>query len=255
MDGAASAAVAKRLATLPIHCPEPPPRVDGRQAIRRRIRNTTGVPDLHVLWEQRFRAFASEVPRAVHEPRALCRHLSTRQWPFCGGRADAPQYNTLQLLLMPCAFTDHGRNFRGAIYDGSRVLNAQHATATPAFARGRMVRLETAAVALTPYGHLTDAHFYASTAPWVLQLLAVLPAEVRCCYFTRGMHRAMGPPAPRCAARRGALLLFYTWHPRCAARRGAAAVVVAAWRGSAPPGRSARGRLRPLSLFYTWHAT
>ena len=138
------------------------------------------MPDLHVLWEQRFRAYAPEVPRAAHAPRALCRHLSTQQWPFCATRrARLPQYNTLQLLLMPCAFTDHGRNFRGAIYDGTRVLNAQHATATPAFARGPMVRLETVAVALTPYGHLTDAHFYASTAPWVLQLLAVLPAKVR----------------------------------------------------------------------------
>ena len=162
------------------------------------------MPDLHVLWEQRFRAYASEVPRAAHQPRALCRHLSTRQWPFCAARrAGTPQYNTLQLLLMPCAFTDHGRNFRGAIYDGTRVLNAQHATATPAFARGPMVRLETAAVALTPYGHLTDAHFYASTAPWVLQLLAVLPAEVRLpflLYIRSSVHRCCGdgaPPAPR----------------------------------------------------------
>ena len=30
----------------------------------------------------------------------------------------------------------------------------------------------------TPVGHLTDSHFYASTAAWLLQLLAIVPSHV-----------------------------------------------------------------------------
>lgn len=86
--------------------------------------------------------------------------------------------NTLMLVSMPCAFTDAGANFRGALYDARRVLNAQHRSATPRFARGPIKRYTVAAVGLTPYGHLTDSHFYASTAPWILQLLAILPPSV-----------------------------------------------------------------------------
>ena len=60
-----------------------------------------------------------------------------------------------------------------------RVLNAQHRSATPRFAHvGTVRRYDVAAVGLTPYGHLADAHFYASTAAWVLTLLHVLPESV-----------------------------------------------------------------------------
>jgi hypothetical protein len=79
---------------------------------------------------------------------------------------------------MPCAFVDGGANYAGALYDATRILNAQHRVATPRYARGPVRRYEIAAVGLTPYGHLPDAHFYASTAPWVLQLVHLLPPTV-----------------------------------------------------------------------------
>ena len=92
------------------------------------------------------------------------------------------QQNTLMLVSMPCAFTDGGSNHRGALYDATRVLSAQHRGATPRFPRGgagtTVRRYSIAAVGLTPYGHLADAHFYASTAAWVLTLLHLLPDSV-----------------------------------------------------------------------------
>ena len=178
-------------------CPDPPRRVtdNGRQALRRRIYNISHAPDLRVVWRQSFNAFEHEPPHSLVEGDRLCQWLAPQQWPFCkalaaakgtraqatGARAAAPvtrRTNELLLVSMPCAFTDDGTNYRGALYDGTRVLNAQHRAATPRFARGDLRRYDVAAVALTPYGHLADAHFYASTAAWVLQLLELLPQSV-----------------------------------------------------------------------------
>ena len=150
-----------------------------------------------MIWEQHFRAFATVVPYAMGGARHLCGGLSHQQWPFCEeyaprddatraaatpgcptGPGAAGAQNTLQLVAMACAYTDGGANHKGALYDAHRILNAQHASATPAFALGPVRRYEVAAVGLTPYGHLADSHFYASTAPWVLQLLHLLPSEV-----------------------------------------------------------------------------
>ena len=178
-------------------CPDPPRRVtdNGRQALRRRIYNISHAPDLRVVWRQSFNAFEHEPPHSLVEGDRLCQWLAPQQWPFCkvlaaakgmraqatGARAATPvtrRTNELLLVSMPCAFTDDGTNYRGALYDGTRVLNAQHRAATPRFARGDLRRYDVAAVALTPYGHLADAHFYASTAAWVLQLLELLPQSV-----------------------------------------------------------------------------
>ena len=195
-------------ATRP-ECPADPPRVVPREAMRHRVYNVTSQPDLRVLWRRSFRAFEAEAPRSVLPTSNLCEWLSRQQWPYCrdvrtglesGVRyagiaeearaavataASTPppllqRHNTLMLVSMPCAFTDAGTNFRGALYDSRRVLNAQHRSATPRFAHlsGPVRRYDVAAVGLTPYGHLADAHFYASTAPWVLTLLHVLPASV-----------------------------------------------------------------------------
>ena len=150
-----------------------------------------------MIWEQRFRAFATDVPYTMGGAHRLCSGLSHQQWPFCEEHAlrddstrpaaapgcqaypgAAGAQNTLQLVAMTCAYTDGGANHKGALYDAHRILNAQHASATPAFALGPVRRYKVAAVGLTPYGHLTDSHFYASTAPWVLQLLHLLPSEV-----------------------------------------------------------------------------
>ena len=95
-----------------------------------------------------------------------------------GSRSRLEPRNTLMLVSMPCAMTDGGANYAGALYDARRVLNAQHRGATPRFARGQVRRYAIAAVGLTPYGHLADSHFYASTAPWILTLLHLLPADV-----------------------------------------------------------------------------
>ena len=174
---------------------------------------------------------------------ALCRTLKSQQWPACLSSAtrrpigrtapsalpaaavaavraarastDAPRQrstrrNTLMLVSMPCAFADNGANFRGALYDERRVLNAQHRSATPRFARGAVARYPIAAVGLTPYGHLADAHFYASTAPWVLQLLHLLPAEVPIRPHT--CRTALPHRAP--CTRRTADLAHHVWH-RC----------------------------------------
>ena len=155
--------------------------------MRRRVYNATAERDLAVLWRERFQAFASEAPRAVDGAHRLCRWLAASQWPYCRPPARAQSaidglepprpvaYSTLQLVSMPCAFADGGANYKGALYDASRVLNAQHASATPSYAAGALLEFDVAAIGLTPYGHETDAHFYASTAPWVLQLLEVLP--------------------------------------------------------------------------------
>ena len=195
----------------PPRCP-PPPRVDAQAALRRRVYNVSAEPDLRVLWRQEFRAFAHDDPLSVRELSDVCRILSHQQWPSCarvgaGSDARPPSAarspseaataavaaarqrpvrrrrrgggsNTLMLVSMPCSFTDGGANFRGALYDTRRVLNAQHRSATPRFARGPVRRYSVAAVGLTPYGHLADAHFYASTAPWVLTLLQILPDDV-----------------------------------------------------------------------------
>ena len=170
-------------------CPDPPRRVldGGRQALRRRIYNISHAPDIRVVWRQSFRAFEEEAPHATVSQRELCGWLSPQQWPFCkrakGRRRASPdgpstrRENQLLLVSMPCAFTDDGANYRGALYDARRVLNAQHRAATPRFARGPLRRYDVAAVALTPYGHLADAHLREHAA-WVLQLLEVLPPSV-----------------------------------------------------------------------------
>ena len=167
----------------------------GARALRHRIYNISAEPRLRVLWTQTFERFSEAEPRSTSHPNVLCRRLSAQQWPFCKrhrprlgsdgdlavrtvSESEPSRMNQLMLVSMPCAFTDAGRNFRGALYDARRILNAQHRSATPMFARGPLQRYEVAAVALTPYGHLTDSHFYASTAPWVLQLLEILPRSV-----------------------------------------------------------------------------
>ena len=159
-------------------------------ALRSRIYHVDEADGLAILWRQRFRAFAGEQPRSLRGHAALCQELHTAQWPACQGvpgatprRGRAGQelsdgFNELQLVMMPCAFTDGGRNHKGALWDATRVLNAQHRRATPAFARAPLRRYPVAAVGLTPYGHLHDSHFYASTAPWILQLLELLPPPI-----------------------------------------------------------------------------
>ena len=159
-------------------------------AQRSRVYRVEEADGLAVLWRQPFRAFAGERPRSLRSHEALCQDLHTTQWPACQGvpgaaprRGRASQqpsdgFNELQLVMMPCAFTDGGRNHKGALWDATRVLNAQHRRATPAFARAPLRRYPIAAVGLTPYGHLHDSHFYASTAPWILQLLELLPPPV-----------------------------------------------------------------------------
>ena len=185
-----------------VSCPRRPQLVNGQLALRNRIYNISEAADMRVVWRQRFRAFANEQPLSVPGASQYCRWLSHQQWPFCrhavadaaGMPAPSPReavlaatsrlprdvhvYNTLMLVSMPCAFTDEGSNFRGALYDSRRILNAQHRSATPRFARGAVDHYPIAAVGLTPYGHLADSHFYASTAPWVLQLLHLLPEDV-----------------------------------------------------------------------------
>jgi hypothetical protein len=194
-----------------VTCPQPPRQVadGGRKALRHRIYNVSQESDLHIVWQQSFRAYESEVPLSI-DSAGLCSHLSKQQWPFCryhrsGGfrsesqssteeaadaavraaavssldRSSSPRRrNTLLLVSMPCAFTDGGSNFRGALYDAKRILNAQHRSATPRFSTGPIRRYAIAAVGLTPYGHLADAHFYASTAAWILTLLHLLPPSV-----------------------------------------------------------------------------
>jgi hypothetical protein len=177
-------------------CPEPP-RVIGRTALRHRVYNVSAETDMKVVWRASFRAFAEETPLALHLRRlcgrlspqqwpacastshadadtsaaavgfpaaqsvraaaeaavaaAAQRGVARRQ------RAAAAHRNTLLLVSMPCAFADRGSNFAGALYDSHRVLNAQHRSATPAFARGPVRRYPVAAVALTPYrgGHIS----------------------------------------------------------------------------------------------------
>ena len=202
------------LTATPVTC-SPPVSVDGSRT-RRRVYNITSDPDMSVVWSQSFRAFAEEQPLSVLPPAELCRWLSPQQFPFCRsyrleeidrqrqwrsaivhpsdtasaaaveaaesrasrGRLSAGPRNTLMLVSMPCAYVDGGANYAGALYDATRILNAQHRGATPRYARGPVRRYEIAAVGLTPYGHLPDAHFYASTAPWVLQLVHLLPPAV-----------------------------------------------------------------------------
>ena len=74
-------------------------------------------------------AFEAEAPLTRAGAMSMCRYLSPQQWPYCRtGRASAAprRTNTLMLVSMPCAFTDAGSNFRGALYDARRVLSAQH---------------------------------------------------------------------------------------------------------------------------------
>ena len=177
--------VAQSIAAARPSCPQAPPPIIPANVLRHRVYNISTQPDLRVIWRRRFRAFEAEAPNSAVPAARLCRVLSRQQWPFCrsiqtGGRGSAPrQHNTLMLVSMPCAYTDAGANFRGALYDSRRVLNAQHRSATPRFAHvGTVRRYDVAAVGLTPYGHLADAHFYASTAAWVLTLLHVLPESV-----------------------------------------------------------------------------
>ena len=180
---------AQQLSRLPVSCHEP--KVFSlTMAQRSRIYRVEESAGLAILWRQSFRAFAGERPWSLRSHEALCQDLHTTQWPACQGvpgatprRSRAIQqpsdgFNELQLVMMPCAFTDGGRNHKGALWDATRVLNAQHRRATPAFARAPLRRYPVAAVGLTPYGHLHDSHFYASTAPWVLQLLELLPPPV-----------------------------------------------------------------------------
>ena len=180
---------AQQLSRLPVSCHEPKV-FSSTMAQRSRIYRVEESAGLAILWRQSFRAFAGERPRSLRSHEALCQDLHTTQWPACQGvpgatprRSRASQepsdgFNELQLVMMPCAFTDGGRNHKGALWDATRVLNAQHRRATPAFARAPLRRYPVAAVGLTPYGHLHDSHFYASTAPWVLQLLELLPPPV-----------------------------------------------------------------------------
>ena len=208
-----------RLATLtsdPVSCPEVPqfPTDGGAAALRHRIYNVSTASDIRVVWKKAFRAFEAEAPLSPTPAAQLCRSLSPRQFPYCrtlkgstavqsvyssaelakravAAAASSPaagtrRQNTLMLVSMPCAFTDAGANFRGALYDSRRVLNAQHRTATPRFARGTLRRYPIAAVGLTPYGHLADSHFYASTAAWVLTLLHLLPESVPVLYASSG---------------------------------------------------------------------
>ena len=97
---------------------------------------------MHIVWQQRFRAFATEQPRVLEarfgppatNTRLLCDSLSHQQWPFCRAAsveqqsfrpcrgessATGPQ-NTLQLVAMTCAYTDGGANHKGALYDARR---------------------------------------------------------------------------------------------------------------------------------------
>ena len=180
---------AQQLSTLPVRCHEPK-AFSPTMAQRSRVYRVEDADGLAILWRQSFRAFAGERPRSLRSHGALCQDLHTTQWPACQGvpgaaprRGRASQqpsdgFNELQLVMMPCAFTDGGRNHKGALWDATRVLNAQHRRATPAFARAPLHRYPIAAVGLTPYGHLHDSHFYASTAPWILQLLELLPPPV-----------------------------------------------------------------------------
>ena len=179
---------AQQLSRLPVSCHEDAGHTTMAQ--RSRVYRVEEADGLAVLWRQPFRAFAGERPRSLRSHEALCQDLHTTQWPACQGvpgaaprRGRASQqpsdgFNELQLVMMPCAFTDGGRNHKGALWDATRVLNAQHRRATPAFARAPLRRYPIAAVGLTPYGHLHDSHFYASTAPWILQLLELLPPPV-----------------------------------------------------------------------------
>ena len=171
---------------------------------RRRVFNITAEPGIHVLWRQNFHAFVGEAPGAIRGARRLCNKLSSSQWPYCSPapcQSCARTQNTLQLVAMACAYTDGGRNYKGALFDEHRILNAQHESATPAFRRGPLTEYEVAAVALTPYGHLTDSHFFASTAPWVLTMLHLLPDEIPILVSLsarlRQLYSRLGVPAER----------------------------------------------------------
>lgn len=200
-----------------IKCAAPVSRTDGRAALRHRIYNVSQAPDLRVVWRQSFRAYEGEEPRHAWSAAHLCRWLSPQQWPYCRalrpGAArtlpHAPRQNELLLVSMPCAFTDSGTNFRGALYDARRVLNAQHRGATPKFARGALRRYEIVAIGLTPYGHLSDAHFYASTAPWILQVMGDArtkrSAHVREVCRSFASARAAWPDAARSMPTRSAM--------------------------------------------------
>lgn len=182
-------------------CPASPPRVVPSVVLRHRVYNISTQPDLRVLWRHTFRAFEGEAPQSSVPLDSLCRALSKQQWPYCRG-SRIRQHNTLMLVSMPCAYTDAGSNYRGALYDDKRVLNAQHRGATPRFALdGPIRRYEVAAVGLTPYGHLADAHFYASTAAWVLTLHELLPLTVPILVATNSklslLYAALGLPAER----------------------------------------------------------
>ena len=238
MVTASTAAISSDLASSP-RCPNPPQRPTdrGKAALHHRIYNVSAEPRLRILYKEDFRAFEHEAPFSLLPSRELCRWLAPQQWPYCKfpgqsklhaqspsittleratqavasataadyhrphHRRQTNRHNTLMLVSMPCAFTDAGRNFRGALYDGSRILNAQHRSATPRFGLGPLRRYAVAAVGLTPYGHLADAHFYASTAPWVLTLLHLLPAHVPILVASSSrlaaLYAQLGVPADR----------------------------------------------------------
>ena len=129
-----------------------------------------------------------------------------------------------------------GANFRGALYDARRVLNAQHRSAVP---RLREDRYTVAAVGLTPYGHLTDSHFYASTAPWILQLLAILPPSVpiSCLSAVCGHNAHLGVLSER----------LHTLPPGGAAYADSLLLVTAPFGALEPLGAIALGRNAPRS--------
>ena len=62
------------------------------------------------------------------------------------------------------------------------------------------------------YGHLADAHFYASTAAWVLTLLHLLPPERQGASSTRPLHRSASvQPGARRPSSEGRGLRIAAW--------------------------------------------
>lgn len=116
----------------------------------------------------------------------VCTILSKSQWKFCTKQFN--KYNNLFLVNTFNSFIDNCKNHRGSFYNSSHVFNIQHKNSVPEFNNGKTIKYNEIAVGFTPYGHLTDSHLYASTLPWILQLLKMLPSHVPILVYLSKKH-------------------------------------------------------------------
>ena len=163
---------------------EEPTEILPESKMRKVIDTVEGQPGIYVVWSESFRPKVFDYPKSVNIAQDyfcsnICSSGGNRGFRSCEPKEKHLREMFLHIVLTPCSYTDKGASWKGGIYNRDMYMVAAHAGAKPAFNKQNIERYDKLAVALLPYSHTCQSHFFSGTAPYLLTLAEVLPDEVK----------------------------------------------------------------------------